>query len=123
MGKRAQNLGRQRQYGLVPQRLVRLAIVGIGRIPRQTEQHGRHTKGEGNLARGSGLQSGKVHIGRRQGQCLPFQPAFEQQRPTRIVAAGKLRGQLFLQPVKLFTRQRLCTFMHQSTTGPRGIVE
>ena len=48
---------------------------------------------------------GEIHVGGRQAERLPLQPAFEQHRPPGIAAARKGAGQLGLEPVELLGGQ------------------
>ena len=103
--KPAQDPLRHRQHGQPPQRPVGLAIIGVGGVARQAEQHRRHSEGQSDLARRRRLQPDEIHVRRRQAHRLPFQPALEQQRPPGIVRAGKLRLHLGAQPLELLARK------------------
>ena len=75
---------RQRQHRQPPQRPIRFLVIGVGRVPRQPEQHRRHPERQRDLARRRRLGAHEIHVRRRQRQGLPLQAALEQHRPPGV---------------------------------------
>ena len=87
MRQRRRHTRRQRQHRQAIERTMRLLIVGIGRIPLDTQQHRRHPVGQRDLPRSRLLGLLKLHIRRRKPHRFPIEPAFQEHRPPRIPRA------------------------------------
>ena len=94
-------LADKRDNRLPPKGLIGLAVIGVGIIARQAEQHGRYAKGERDFAGGFPAGLNKVHIGRRKAHGFPIQSAFQNQWAARMARPGMAGFKFGFQSLKL----------------------
>ena len=115
-------LADQRQHGQPVESAVGFAIIGVGVVAGNAEQHRRHAEGQRDVAAGRVLGLDEIHILRRQSHRLPVQPAFQQQRPAGPLGPGVTVLQFRLQPVELLVRQ-IVAVLRRINQRPEGRAE
>ena len=125
MAERAEGLADQRSDGLRTEGSVRLGIVRVGIVTRQTEDQRRDAKGQRDFSGGGIFAFHKFHIGGRKAHRLPVEAALQQDRPARVARALVTGFELLFQAVELVGRERRAvgTVIDYRAGGSRGVVQ